>query len=745
MTPLEKTLRWIVLIGIFALPVVPFYVANPLFFPYITGKNFAFRIIVEIMAGAWLALALISDKYRPRRDWVLAALALFVLVIAIADAQGAHPFKSFWSNYERMDGWVTIAHLLVYTVVASVMMNSERLWRWLFQFSLAISVLLSVYGLLQVTGFFALGEGGVAGLAARVDATFGNPIYMAVYMLFHIFIAAMLGAQMWIERRQGARMPLSVFYGLVMIFDTVALLLTGTRGTMVGLAAGVLIVDLLVIFLAPRSRNAWRAAVASLVAMIILAGGFWAIRDAAWVQKVGFLQRLATISTSDNTTKARFLNWGMAWQGIKERPILGWGQENYAIVFDKYYDPRMYAQEPWFDRVHNIVFDWLVAGGFVGLFAYLSIFAAVLMAVWRKARAGGHVFTIPERSLLTGLLAAYFIHNFFVFDNVTSYILFGTILAYIVWRTSSAREPATLFKAQLLPRATLPVVVVVMAVAVWGAAYEINGKALAANRALIVGISPTPAGNVLNNLASIRTAIDYDTYGTQEAREQLSQIAAQIASSDMPVDVKQKFFTAATTEMALQEKASPQDARFPLFIGVTENAYGDYADAASALRTAHELSPKKQSILFEMGSNAIARNDAAAALAAFKEAYELEPKFDQARILYAAILIRTGNDALADTILAPAIPTGAAADARIAAAYAARNEYAKIVPIWSARIKADPTDMQAYFTLAAALYAAGGRDQAVAVLEAAKKQSPSSASQIDTFIRQVKDGTANVR
>ncbi|MBI2030701.1 hypothetical protein HYT05_03695, partial [Candidatus Kaiserbacteria bacterium] len=59
MNTLEKVLRWIVLIGIFALPIIPLYVANSLFFPYITGKNFAFRILVEIMAGAWLALALV--------------------------------------------------------------------------------------------------------------------------------------------------------------------------------------------------------------------------------------------------------------------------------------------------------------------------------------------------------------------------------------------------------------------------------------------------------------------------------------------------------------------------------------------------------------------------------------------------------------------------------------------------------------------------------------------------------------
>src|SRR3989344_2340677 len=210
MSTLEKVLRWLVISGIFALTLVPFIVSSSLFFPFTTGKNFTFRIIVEIIGGAWLTLALLYPQYRPRRSWIFAAFALFVLVIGVADALGVYPFKSFWSNFERMDGWVTLAHLLVYLFVAASVMTTEKLWRRLFQTSLALSACLAVYGFLQVAGISALGAGGAAGLTARIDATFGNPIYLAVYMLFHIFIAVWLWSQMWGERGQGKRLPLSL-------------------------------------------------------------------------------------------------------------------------------------------------------------------------------------------------------------------------------------------------------------------------------------------------------------------------------------------------------------------------------------------------------------------------------------------------------------------------------------------------------------------------------------------------------
>src|SRR3989338_2257619 len=138
---LEKTLRWIVLAGIFALPFIVFIIANTFFFPFITGKNFTFRIIVEIITGAWFALALIKTEYRPRKSWLLGAFAIFVLIIAIADLNGVYPFKSFWSNYERMDGWVTLAHLFAYFVVASSVLSAQKLWRRLWLTSLGVSVL----------------------------------------------------------------------------------------------------------------------------------------------------------------------------------------------------------------------------------------------------------------------------------------------------------------------------------------------------------------------------------------------------------------------------------------------------------------------------------------------------------------------------------------------------------------------------------------------------------------------------
>lgn len=739
MSTLEKTLRGIVLTGIFALPFVVFYVSSSLFFPYITGKNFAFRIIVEIIGGAWLALALVYPKYRPSRSWILALFALFVLIIAVSDAQGAHPFKSFWSNFERMDGWVTLAHLLVYLAVLISVLKGEKLWRWLWRTSIAISLTLSIYGLLQLAGVLALGQVTGTGLSARVDATLGNPIYLAVYMLFHIFIAAML----WVEERRerGVRMPLSlsVFYGAAILFDTIVLFFTGTRGTMIGLIGGAL-AALFIYSVIGEGRRIRTIAISVLVGLACIGGLLWVGKDSALVKNVGFLDRLASISLQDATVKARFINWSIAWQGVKERPVLGWGQENYAIVFDKYYDPRMYAQEPWFDRVHNIVFDWWVAGGSLGLLSYLAIFGAALWAIWRS-KGEAAPFTAAEKSILTGLLIGYFCHNFFVFDNITSYILFVMLLGYVVWRSEGDAEPVF---AASVPEKALPVVAAVVALLVWGSAWYVNAAALAQNRTLLSALGPQ-SGGVMQNLALFKEAIAYGSYGTQEAREQLSQIASRAAVAQVDLATKQAFFEVATKEMALQEQAAPLDARFPLFLGILYGAYGDYADAAQALERAHQLSPDKQAILYQMAAVSEAKGDMTTAILLFKQAFELETSNDDARALYAAALIRAGSDAQADQVLQPVVSSGGAAKQPVLAAYITRKRYDKVIGIWGPYVKANPTDRQGYMTLAAAYYGAGNIAETIATLEALASAVPSAADEAKTLIEQTRAGTIQLQ
>jgi len=97
---IENILRYIIYGAIFLVPFIPFIVFNNTFFPFITGKAFTFRILVEIMVGLWAILALLNAKYRPKNSLVLVLSAVFVAGIGLADIGGVKPLKRIWGNFE---------------------------------------------------------------------------------------------------------------------------------------------------------------------------------------------------------------------------------------------------------------------------------------------------------------------------------------------------------------------------------------------------------------------------------------------------------------------------------------------------------------------------------------------------------------------------------------------------------------------------------------------------------------------
>jgi O-antigen ligase len=383
-------------------------VSGSFFFPFVVTKAFAWRAIVEIIFASWVLLALLDSNYRPKKSFILYAILAFLAIIGLADLFGVAPVKSFWSNFERMEGFITLLHLGAFFAVISSVFREEDWNKW-WNTTLVAAFLMVLYSLLQIVGFKTINQGGV-----RVDGTFGNAIYLAVYMLFHFFIAVLF---MWRSRANKTKVYV---YGVLAISYLWILYFTATRGAILGLLGGLVVTALLNIK-NKEDKVIRKYSIAILSALVILIGGFFLIKNTSFVEKSPVLSRFSSLTTEEIKTQGRYFVWPIALKGIAERPILGWGQENFNYVFNKHYTPDMYRLEPWFDRAHNIFLDWAIAGGILGLVAYLFLYVSLLYSMWNKDSKLSHA----EKSILTGLLVAYFFHNFFVFDHLVSYTLFS--------------------------------------------------------------------------------------------------------------------------------------------------------------------------------------------------------------------------------------------------------------------------------------------------------------------------------
>lgn len=721
----DRILRFVLVTGIFIVPFIPFIVANSMFFPFITGKNFFFRILVEILFATWLLLAIRNPSYRPTFSWIALSIGAFIGIIALADIFGANPLKSIWSNFERMEGLVTLIHLGAYFLVAGTVLNSQKLWTAFFHTSVGASVLMSVFGLFQFAGVITINQSDI-----RVDARFGNATYMAIYMVFHIFITLFL-----LARWRGG-MFARYLYGAIILLHGFILYHTATRGAILGLIGGIVLAAILVALFEREKKWLRKIAVGVLVASALLVGGFISIKDAQFIKDSRVLSRFANIEISEGNVESRFLIWDMALQGFKERPLLGWGQENFNLVFNTYYNPALYSDEPWFDRVHNIVLDWLIAGGILGLLAYISIPLALLYYLWFGR---SEKLSIIDKSLLTGLLAAYGFHNLFVFDNLVSYILFFSILAYVYSLTRPEINEKGKWGQYLddawTDRVAFPVILIALVLTI----YAVNTKPILATTTLLDALRPNQQG-VEGNIQIFQEALAYDTFGTQEIREQIAQGASQVSNQNIDPVIKQQFFDLAKTELEKQIADASLDARHELFIGTLLDAYGRYPEAGEHYTRAHELSPDKQSIRFALGFNLLNRNENEPALELFKETVDLEPRFRDAHIFYAVALIYSNQFDAADQVLLEKFETTTLSNDRLLRAYFDSGQYNKARGLLTARLEQNPNNRDVQLQIAFTYIQEGNTGEAIRIVEEVIALHPDFKDQGESIINEIQAG-----
>ena len=138
---MQKNLKTIVLVCLSLIPFLAWAVSDGrlfdlnintgssgLFFPFITGKNFGFRVLVEIAFVAWAFLAIRFPEYRPRVSKLLIAYSTFIAILFVADLFGVNPERSFLSNYERMEGFVTHFHLYLYFIMFTSVVRTSVEW-----------------------------------------------------------------------------------------------------------------------------------------------------------------------------------------------------------------------------------------------------------------------------------------------------------------------------------------------------------------------------------------------------------------------------------------------------------------------------------------------------------------------------------------------------------------------------------------------------------------------------------------
>jgi len=731
---MKGLLKFVTFGGLFIIPFLVLLVADSYFFPYITGKNFAFRIIIEIVFASWLGLALLEPKYRPKKSWILTAFLAFLGVMFLANWQGVSQISSFVSNFERMDGYVTLIHVFFYVVVLGSVFQTKKDWVLYFNITTVVAFLLFLANFQDM--WKALFEG--AGI--RAEGSLGNAAYLAIYLLFHVFIA------LWLLVQSKERY-LQIIYGLLIVAFSLLLVATGTRGTIIGLGAGFIsLVSYVAIFgyKIPKLRN---IALGTLAVLVLLAGSFYGLRNSEFVQNNYNLARIANLDLGEDL-KVRSTVWQIAWEGVKEKPVLGWGQSNFNFVFNKYFDPFMYDQEQWFDRSHNIIFDWLIAGGFFGFIAYLSIFLACfyyLLIVPFKNRNKNEIiknegedFSVLERAVLFAVLIGYFVHNLVVFDNIISYIFFAVFLAML--HSQVGRPAAYIEKLKVEKTVVEQIVVPVLAVAVFMVFYSFHKPAMAVAGDLIKAARAEPSSP--DKLKWYETALERGSFMKQEISEQMAQSAIDLAQRpEISEEVKQNFFLKTVEAMNNLIVEKPEDARIHIFFSSFYRAFGDLENAKEQAQIARDLSPKKQYIISQQGIIAFLANNYEEARDLFKESWELDERNNDALAFYFGTLTYTDEkEKISELAEDDEVLERVAGSDFVFNSIKEYGDLELLIKLQEVRLAKDPTNKQDWINLSAIYYEMGNVEKSIEVLERSIEANPSLEKSATCFIEALQTG-----
>ena len=592
---MKKILKYIIWAGLLGICFIPLIVRNGYFFPYIVPKTLAFRITIEVIFLAFLGLAVIKKEYRPKLNLVLVLFFVYITAVFLSSILGGSFYYSFWSNNERSEGLLLLLHLFLFLVVLTGFLRRLKDWLIIFETFFISGLLVSLVALGQYFNLsWVLGSSG----GIRLASTIGNAGYVAGYLIFNIFFGLFL---FFFRKNKYLR----GYYLLSIILQMFIVLNTLSRGGMLALAFALAVfVGYLVFFYLESNKLVRNTGIIILLLTILLAGLVFFNRQANWVKNNPVLDRIASISVEATTAQNRLMTWQSAYQGFKEKPILGYGYENFYQVFDKYFNPKIYrhvGSVVWFDRAHNIIFDRLITGGLIGLFLYLSLLFLPLYYLWKFFRqnktASGYLIPV----IFTLVMLAYFIQNLFIFEALVTYIPLLLILAFVSQFCPSWQGKFSQSKKPYLVLLTIGIIIFLPIL------FMVNIKPAAANKGLIRAMIKVQTGKYQEAYDQFVEVLEKGAFNNQEYRERFSEFVIRgINIQEVDEDWKRTAALKAEQEFNKQIEEKPKQTRnYLIFMRLLNRTYQfnlERLNKSLALADkAMKLSPTRPQTYYEVG------------------------------------------------------------------------------------------------------------------------------------------------
>jgi len=716
----------IVLIFVAVIGTPLFYLGQGVY-PYTLPKMAFFEAVVEAIGFLWLALIIIDRRYRWRSTPLTAALAAFLGILALTAALGVDPWRSFWSTQERALGVVTFLHAGILILVLAAL-SREVPWRRLWYASLGTALVVDILAFLQLHVPDLLLQEAVG---ARPGATFGNPTFLAGYLIFNVFVGIYLLISELKEpetdggaRQVRFRTAAVAFLVVSLATNAATVMLAETRGDILGLGVG--LVALIAFFAVRppavrvpllRRRTLYASA---LMVLALFAAVFWTTKSSGVWAGIPGLARFQNLTLSSADLGPRLIALKAAWRGFLDRPVLGWGWDNFNVVFNKYYDPKALEanyQETRFDKPHNFVLEDLVVGGLPLALARVALLGALIVVAFRlrRDRHWGPV--------VTATTAAYIVRNLFVFDTIGPLLMFALIVGHTDGVYREERTPQSAAAPHARPAHAVPPGRG-QGIVVWGAIvaaaiviYSLNITTLEASYRQFWGFKYFIKSQPSLGVKSFKSAIGLWTpYRWNLERDYATALAEAyfynhgIVSKD---DVREAVHMMETVAAEHPADAYNHYVLVDLYNQVSDIDPGYYLAAAEReAAIALQLSPNRQEVYFSLAKTKSLRGDYTSALSLLDKALTLDPNVPDAHFYYGLIAYADNQPERGYTEIKAALALGRAwknaNEPRVVANFFADSGHLdEAIDLYKKALEFQPSDLEAKAKLGIAYFFRG--------------------------------------
>ncbi len=365
--------------------------------------------VAVVLAGATIGLLLFlrdSTLAETRRFWTDPLGRCFCVLTAAQIASlllsslfSSHPALAWYGGNWRRSGFVSQSAVLALAFLIAASLRESGLRIMLHAITVA-GTAGALYGIFQYFGVdpflpsrgYHIGEGVMT--IVRPPSTLGHADYFAGYLLYVVF----LGAALAVTESDAFWKALGIAAVLV---GSAAIALSGTRGALLGLAAGACS---LWIFNRPRLTRRHAVIAASLCVMCL----------AFYFSPAGLkLRARGHWELEDLRGGTRLWLWRDSLRMARQRLLLGFGPETFGLEFPHYQSVELARAFPDFyhESPHNIFLDALVSQGIPGL-AILAGFIAVTWfgtrrAIEREQRAAPYLASALVAAFTAGLFVSF--------------------------------------------------------------------------------------------------------------------------------------------------------------------------------------------------------------------------------------------------------------------------------------------------------------------------------------------------